>query len=82
MSSLATYLADRKLTHAEFARLLGVQDSTVLRWAKGDRTPTVAWVFAIEKATGGAVPARAWVKRRAVKRPAARRPVSQPTDHS
>jgi len=60
MESLAAYLAAQNMSCAEFARRLGVPDSTVLRWSKGERTPTVVWAFAVEKETGGAVPASSW----------------------
>lgn len=68
VSQLAAYLDNHDITNAEFARLLGVRDSTVFRWATRKRIPTVTWAFAIEKATGGAVRASSWGKAPAASR--------------
>jgi transcriptional regulator with XRE-family HTH domain len=59
-SPLAPYLKRKKLSDLEFARRIGVDDSTVYRWRTGKRRPDVDMVFLIERATGGEVPASAW----------------------
>jgi DNA-binding transcriptional regulator YdaS (Cro superfamily) len=72
-SALARYLKKQSLTDGEFARLIGVDASTVYRWRKGDRRPERDLVFVIERATRGAVSASGWKnkpKRAARKAPA------------
>lgn len=58
--SLAAYLADADLTFTEFASRLSVEDSTVLRWAKLQRIPSLFWARRIEEVTSGAVPVTCW----------------------
>jgi transcriptional regulator with XRE-family HTH domain len=58
--TLARYLKTHRISFTDFARTLGVSDSTVLRWSRGHRTPTVSLAFAIERATGGVVLASEW----------------------
>jgi transcriptional regulator with XRE-family HTH domain len=62
-SPLARYLKKHKMSDAEFARRLGVQDSTVYRWRTGKRRPDIDSANAIERATNGAVPASSWSRR-------------------
>ena len=59
MEKLAEYLK----THSalELATLVGAHKAQVYRWASGHSKPRVDVAFRIEDATGGAVPARAWV---------------------
>lgn len=64
MTALAQYLTQRGITQADFATRLGVECSTVCRWASGKRYPGVADAIAIESATGGEVPLRSWAVRR------------------
>lgn len=58
--TLAEYLDAAKLSRLDLARRLGVTDSAVSRWATGERCPSVTFAFAIERETGGAVPAASW----------------------
>ena len=66
--SLAAYLDENKLSCTEFARRLGVEDSTVWRWRESDlnpdsndgRRPSLSLALKIEKLTGGAVPVSCW----------------------
>jgi DNA-binding transcriptional regulator YdaS (Cro superfamily) len=62
MSSLAQYLDTHSMSPTEFARRLGVRDTTVLRWAADTRTPSVTWALAIERHTDGAVPVASWTE--------------------
>ena len=59
-SPLGEYLSKNGISYSDMARRLGVDGSTVLRWATLERLPGVKWANAIEQATGGKVPARAW----------------------
>jgi DNA-binding transcriptional regulator YdaS (Cro superfamily) len=52
---LTEYLAQEKLKPAHFALRLGVPASTVMRWIKGERTPSLASMDNISKATKGEV---------------------------
>lgn len=60
MRSLATYLESTGISQNEFARRIGTSGAAVCRWVSGKRTPTAQWAFAIERATKGKVPMRAW----------------------
>ncbi|MEY2669319.1 MAG: putative antitoxin of bacterial toxin-antitoxin system, YdaS/YdaT, partial [Pseudomonadota bacterium] len=42
----------------------GVTDSAVWRWANGQRKPGLNEAYAIERATGGAVPAIYWLAKK------------------
>lgn len=64
---LKQYLDGKGLTFSGFARDLGVTDSAVWRWAHGERTPGLDEAYAIEKATGGEVPAVYWLNRKSGK---------------
>jgi DNA-binding transcriptional regulator YdaS (Cro superfamily) len=65
---LSTYLAQRELSYAAFARLVGADRARIQRCATGDRSPGLRLALAIEQATEGAVPAAAWLRRRPAKR--------------
>lgn len=54
---LAEYLKPRGAT-SELARKLGVEHSTVSRWAAGKMEPSLSMCAQIERATGGAVTVR------------------------
>jgi len=65
---LADYLSTQRLTVRAFAAKLGpdVPFSAVWAWAlarnpRDQRTPSIKYLFAIESATEGAVPARSWM---------------------
>lgn len=57
---LASYLKTLKITDAEFARMIGVNQSTVLRLKRRERRPSLELAQRIFKATGGKVPPTAW----------------------
>jgi transcriptional regulator with XRE-family HTH domain len=63
-TALADHLEQEGITHAEFARRLGVTDSAVWRWAHGERSPGLKLAFAIEKETGGKVSAVSWFSKK------------------
>jgi DNA-binding transcriptional regulator YdaS (Cro superfamily) len=52
---LADYLAKAKVSHASFADAVGVERSTVGRWAAGTLTPSPEHLTAIEHVTNSAV---------------------------
>lgn len=52
---LEEYLTQESLKPAHFALRLGVPASTVMRWLKGDRTPSLASMDNISRATNGKV---------------------------
>lgn len=56
--TLPEYLAKEQLNESAFARLLGVPNSTVHRWIKGKRHPSMALLPKIEQVTGGTVKAK------------------------
>jgi transcriptional regulator with XRE-family HTH domain len=56
--TLNEYLAKEQLTPASFAREIGVPSSTVHRWSRGKRQPSMALLPKIEKFTGGDVRAK------------------------
>lgn len=65
---LADYLSTQRLTVRGFAAKLGpdVPFSAVWAWAlarnpRDQRTPSIKYLFLIEEATEGAVPARSWM---------------------
>jgi transcriptional regulator with XRE-family HTH domain len=62
MKTLAQYLDEKgRGAAADLARKIGKSESTVWRLARGNE-PLVKTALAIEDATGGAVPVRAWVE--------------------
>lgn len=64
VNELARYLDSRHETQADFAARVGVTGPIVSMWVTGERRPNVDNAFAIERATGGVVPATAWLKRK------------------
>lgn len=58
--TLAEYVETKCPGYAEFARSLGVEQTTVMRWCKGERRPSVLWANAIAILTAGEVPASSW----------------------
>lgn len=52
---LAQYLETRKITDAEFAKTLGVAQSTVLRLKRGERRPSLELAQRIAEVTAGEV---------------------------
>ena len=61
MEQLAKYLSDTGTTQEQFAVLMGVKQSTVSRWIKGQATPNIETAFRIESVSDGAVQARAFI---------------------
>lgn len=65
MTKLASYLhsgsLDTKVTQAEFARMVGADQSTVSQWCNGERRPGLRHALAIERVTHGAIPAAYWL---------------------
>lgn len=57
---LKNYLTENEISPESFATLIGVNRSTVVRYASGDRTPSDEIKFKIEQITNGAVPISAW----------------------
>lgn len=57
---LREYLRASQIRHADFARQLHVDPSTVSRWLAGKSQPRISQAIAIESATGGAVPVGSW----------------------
>lgn len=60
MEKLTQFLAAKSLSQSEFARLLGVSQVSVHYFVTGKKRPSVLTAAAIERVTGGAVPASAW----------------------
>jgi DNA-binding transcriptional regulator YdaS (Cro superfamily) len=54
---LSEYIAQRRGTAADLARSVGVNHSTILRWASGAHAPSLKMCAALDRATGGAVTA-------------------------
>lgn len=70
---LDAYMSGKRLTQAEMADRVGVPSAMVSMWLSGRRRPGLRHAFGIEAATGGAVPAKAWLISKAHKRSLARR---------
>lgn len=62
--TLAKFLADENLSQGAFAAKLGVRQSEVSRWLSGLRVPGGELAFAIQRITGGKVPAESWYESR------------------
>jgi len=64
---LADYLAEKRMSAAEFAAQIGLHKSTVSRWIDSDSTmdktfrPSWENIEEVKRATGGAVTADDWV---------------------
>lgn len=52
---LGEYLKDRKISHEEFGKLIGVSQVAISRYVNGQRVPRHTNIEAIAKATEGAV---------------------------
>jgi transcriptional regulator with XRE-family HTH domain len=63
MMTLTQYLDAKKITQAEFARRLGVNQGTVSKLCRAGR-PSWRLAARIEDETGGAVPVSVWAKAR------------------
>lgn len=61
---LAKYLKDADTTQAVFASRVGITQSTISALLRGERRAGLDVAHNIEKATRGAVPATAWLKRK------------------
>lgn len=61
MMTLEQYLTWKKLTQAQFAAQLGVNQGTVSKLTTGGK-PKWETAAKIEEATGGAVPVGVWAK--------------------
>ena len=61
MTLLASYLAEQGITSSEFASKAGLSQSSVSLWMHAKRRPGLDHALAIERATGGAIPAAYWV---------------------
>lgn len=57
---LAKYLSEKDIPQAAFAKAIGVTQVAVSRYAKELRTPSLHIIWAIEKATKGAVSVKDW----------------------
>lgn len=57
------HIKKKKLTQAAFARLAGLTEAQVSRLLSRKRRPSNDTAHAIEAATDGDVPAKAWVSR-------------------
>lgn len=49
--SLAAYLRQEKLSHRSFAKMIGVHETLVSMWIRGDRTPTLKKLKQLEAIT-------------------------------
>ena len=63
MNPLVRYLDDTGQSQTQFAARLGFPLSNVNGWFKGHRRPSLEAALRMEKATGGAIPAGAWMKK-------------------
>jgi len=62
MEKLNTYLLESSTTKLALAASVGIAKSTMTELSQGKYPPSLAVAFAIEDATGGAVPARGWLE--------------------
>jgi transcriptional regulator with XRE-family HTH domain len=56
MDRLAAYLDENNVAQAALAKLVGVDQSRISKYRRGDLIPTLPIAARIEQATGGAVP--------------------------
>ena len=61
MNKLKHYLEDNKIARRDFAALIGVDQSVLSRFCNDLARPGLEKAVAIERATGGEVPAAFWV---------------------
>lgn len=64
VSPLAQFLESNELSQAQFSRRFGFNIVTVNDWVRGRRSPSLASALRIERATAGAIPVKAWLKKR------------------
>ena len=62
MEKLKTYIADQGISAREFAARVGMSPAGLHGLMHKRNSPSLAVAFAIEDATGGAVPARSWIE--------------------
>lgn len=67
-TKLADYLSRNSISQNAFAGSIDSTQATVSRLASGKMEPSLSLAIQIERATGGAVPANAWLEKE--KRPA------------
>lgn len=60
---LAEWIDRSNRTREQVAKALGVTKASLDRYCRGERTPTLGAALAIERVTGGAIPARSWLSR-------------------
>lgn len=68
MNRLAKYLARHNVPQEAFASASGVPAPMVSLYVSGKRRPGLDYAFAIERATGGEVPALYWTTVRMARR--------------
>jgi transcriptional regulator with XRE-family HTH domain len=61
MEKLKLYIAEHGLSAREFAQRVGMSPAGLHGLMNKRNSPSLAVAFAIEDATGGAVPARSWL---------------------
>ncbi len=64
MQTLSQFLATAGMTQREFATRVATAPSHINEIISGAKRPGLDLAFAIERATGGAVPATSWVASR------------------
>lgn len=60
--NLKSYRKQKEMRQCDLAVLLGVDQTTISKLEAGVVAPSLELAFAIEKCTGGSVPARIWLK--------------------
>ena len=60
MNALDTYLRETGRKAGDLARAAGISDQHLSKLRHGRIRPSLSVAFAIERATGGAVPASVW----------------------
>lgn len=61
---LRKYLETTGQTQVDLARVTRLDQGMISRWVRGDRRPGLDNAELLERLTGGAVPATAWMKPR------------------
>jgi len=59
-SLLSRWLARSKVSYPAFAKMVGADRARIHRYARRERRPSLRSALAIERETGGAVPASYW----------------------
>jgi DNA-binding transcriptional regulator YdaS (Cro superfamily) len=62
MTQLQSYIAEACLKQSALADTLGISRGYMSELVSGSKTPSLEIAVAIERATGGAVPAASWIK--------------------